>query len=249
MRCDDVRVNDIHDSADSGSLLLHINTHTHTHTVYSENPGIPNVFILYHKERSLQGISPEDFSQNVLDLANALNACGGLVISLDMYETASKGNWNKWTEDKIRQSQFVLLVCSPMLYQALERAGQDIVDMEKGSFFANSVINLVHPEKFIPVFFENCRPPDLTQWIPGSNLALTTKYVLNMEEFAQAIDVPEGSSPQALHQQIGQALGMPQFEEWVKLIAHLRGESYVSRSTPAYPPIQLPPPRPHGEYH
>ena len=159
-----------------------------------------------------------------------------------MYEKGGdSGNWNKWTQDKIKESDFVLLVCSPSLYQALERAGQNTVEMVKGPFYANSVVNLIHPPKFIPVFFNNCRPQgQLTQWIPGSNLHSSTNYILDIDGLAQAIVVPDDSPPEALHQRIGEALQMPRFETWVKLISHLRGESHVERPTPAYPPIRLP---------
>ena len=57
----------------------------------------------------------------------------------------------------IEESQYVILVCSPTLAQLLREPGSHILHMEKGKYYANTIVNYVQPIKFIPVLLHTTR--------------------------------------------------------------------------------------------
>ncbi len=195
------------------------------------------MFILYHKDSDLQqshNISADDFVDCVLDVARILNSVGGFKLSCDLFHQEDVANWGTWTETKIKESRYVVLLCSPRLCTALrypERHAQ--LDTGRGSFFTNSIVNLiqVHPEKFVPVFLSNC-VDDRTRWVPNALLA-AAKYTLDIDKFADLLR-SESGSPE-YYQEVLDALQMQQFQEWDRLVRHLRGASH---EVPPPPPSQ-----------
>ena len=151
--------------------------------------GCENVFILYCDDKELQ----RDFSESVEDLAAFLTrACGqAMKIHCDFYQEAPPGNWTRWTEQHIKMSDVVLMVCSPTLIRMLDNRDQHTerpVAMKCGCFDAETVYNLIEAPKFIPVFVNSYREehfPDLygepyRSWIP-TKLQRTSRYWIDLE--------------------------------------------------------------------
>ncbi len=195
------------------------------------------MFILYHKDSDLQrshNISADDFVSRVLDMARILNSVGGFELSFDLFHQEDVGNWGTWTETKVKESRYVVLLCSPRLGTALRhpvsRENRQL-DTERGSFFTNSFVNLIqfNPEKFIPVFLSNCVDE---RWIPNALLA-AAKYTLDIDNFVDLLQSKPGS--REYYGEVFDALRMQQFQEWERLVRHLRGTSH---EVPPPPPSQ-----------
>ena len=206
--------------------------------MYLSEPTQSKVFILYCKDPQL----PPTFSNDVLDLADTLNLCGGFKCIVDHYTNLHPESWNIWTQQKIEESQYVLLVLSPMLAQKIKNpVGEDVLHMEKGKYYVNGIVNYIHPPKFIPVFLNGYIPADYHQWIP-SQLQMYTVYHLNIAELRTVLlRVPEGSPENVLHETLRIALSDEKFNVVAKLVIHLRDEADVVPPKPLLVPVQVPP--------
>ena len=193
------------------------------------------VFILYCKDPVL----PSSFSGDILDLADTLNHCGGFTCMVDHYVDVPPANWNTWTQQRIEESQYVILVCSPTLAQVMRTPHDCTVSMEKGKYFANGVVNLIHPPKFIPVYLNRHKPGANQEWLPPQ-LRMYTVYNLNISELSVALQVPEDTPRYVLDQKLTNALSDERFKEIAKLVYHLRSESDVAPPVPPEVPIQVP---------
>ncbi len=158
-------------------------------------------------------------------MARILNSVGGFELSCDLFHQEDVGNWSAWTETKIQESRYVVLLCSPRLGKAFSHpvSRENIqLDTYRGSFFTNSFVNLIqsNPEKFIPVFLSNCVDK---QWIPNALLA-AAKYTLDIDNFVDLLQ----SEPESeeYYRELLDALRMKQFQEWERLVRHLRGTSH-----------------------
>ena len=184
-----------------------------------------NVFILYCKDHQL----PQTFSDDVLDLADILIHCGGFTCTIDHYVNIPPANWNIWTQQRIEESQYVLLVCSPTLAQALREPANYMLDMEKGKYYVSTVVNFIQPQKVIPVYL-NCYIPqaDPLGWVP-TQLHMSSLYCLNISEFRSVLTVPEGTPRHVLDEKLRTALSEDRFKSITKLVNHLRGEIAISQ--------------------
>ena len=200
------------------------------------------VFILYCKDATL----PATFSDDILDLADILNHCGGFTCTVDHYVDVPPPNWNTWTQQRIEESQYVILVCSPSLAQMMKTPHNHTLNMEKGKYFANGIVNLVHPPKFIPVYLNGANQ----EWLPPQ-LRMCTVYNLNISELSVAIRVDEGTSRHVLDQKLADALSdeSGRFREVAKLVYHLRSESEATPPVPPQVPIHVPPAVVHAATH
>lgn len=170
-----------------------------------------DVFILYCNDKRMKG----DFSNAILLLSDFLTGvCGkGTKVHCDIYDDFRiPGNWNRWTEERITQSDVVLLVCSPTLIELLHDQDRP-VQMKKGMFNAGMVYNLIQPPKFLPVFINDDPTmehiPDIhaepySSWVPN-HLKGTSRYWLDLE---------------ALHREMGNTDMMSTEEYWDRL-SHL----------------------------
>src|SRR5262249_27518448 len=73
----------------------------------------PKVFISYSHDSA-------DHEQRVLNLANRLHS-DGIDATVDQYETSPREGWPVWMERQIRESDFVLVVCTPAYLARAER--------------------------------------------------------------------------------------------------------------------------------
>jgi hypothetical protein len=107
--------------------------------------------------------SPEH-EQRVLTLSNRLRG-DGVDANLDQYESAPADGWPFWMESQIRNSRFVLIVCSGTYLKRVERHEEP----EKGHgvvWESNIIYNYLYgdkvsTEKFIPILFEGASADDI----------------------------------------------------------------------------------------
>ena len=211
----------------------------HIHDYHLSEPAGNKVFILYCKDQQL----PPTFSDEVLDLADTLNHLGGLKCMVDHYIDVPPPNWNIWTEQRIVESQYVLLILSPTLAHKIKNPiGEDVLDMEKGKYYVNSIVNCIHPPKFIPIFLNNHIPrvPNHVQWIP-SQLRMSTAYCLNIAEFRATLLVPEGTPEHVFHEMLRVALQDDRFKVVASLVHHLREEADTVPPRPPQVPVAVDP--------
>ena len=161
---------------------------------------------------------------------------------MDHYVDVPPPNWNIWTQQRIYESQYVLLILSPTLAHKIKNPiGEDVLEMEKGKYYVNSIVNCIHPPKFIPVFLNNHIPqiPNHIQWIP-SQLQMSTAYRLNIAEFRATLLVPEGTPEHVFHEMLRVALQEERFKMVASLVHHLREEADTAPPRPPQVPIAVP---------
>ena len=112
--------------------------------------------------------------------------------------------------------------------------------MEKGKYYASTVVNFIQPNKVIPVFLNFYEPSTLLDWVP-TQLRMSTVYRLNMSELRPVLAVPEDCPRHVLDEQLRRALSDERFRDIAKLVNHLRGEAVTSPPVPPENPIPVPP--------
>lgn len=197
------------------------------------------VFLLYCKDTSLKrshGVSGGDFCEDVLKLANILTCCGGINCSVDFYEKEQE-NWDLWTQKKIKDSTYVLMVCSPQLMEHLSYGGEKDVKMYKGMFFSNTIVNCIEAPKFIPIFLNGYEPRNLKSWLPAQLHASRCYRLRGLRAFYQRID-PERFGEEERNLRVTVNIQKPQFRELAELVQHSREEHTMV--PPKYPAVPIP---------
>ena len=176
---------------------------------------------------------PQHFCEEVNLLVDIINSCDGIYSHFDGYDSMCVDNSSLWVQKTIEQSDFVLTVCSPMLYQVLRDAHHKLVEMLRGKLYPDAVVNYISPHKFIPVFLDM---PARDEWVPV-NLQTSTYYELYVLDFATAMGDTKGMLPLAFESKMSRLLEDPKITLLIAtlLIATLRKESVNPRP--------LPPPR------
>ena len=128
----------------------------------------------------------EEHKNRVLGFANTLRTKWGIETYIDMYVrgeypyTPLKG-WDRWMEDKIEESDFVLIVCTEKYYRRFrgdEKSGQGLGVTWEGKIISQELYSgQLKNTKFIPVVFS----PDDFDHIPRI-LKANDPYTLNTEE-------------------------------------------------------------------
>lgn len=111
----------------------------------SENP---KVFISYSHESA-------DFEEKVLEFSKKLRS-EGIDASIDLYEEAPSEGWPRWMENQIRESDYVLVLCSKSYYDKFysDKKGKGVT-WEVSIVYQMLYDSLVDTKKFIPVFFND----------------------------------------------------------------------------------------------
>ncbi len=111
----------------------------------SENP---KVFISYSHLDA-------DYENKVLNFANKLRS-EGIDASVDLYEDLPSEGWPRWMENQIRESDYVLVLCSKSYYDKfyLDKKGKGIT-WEVNIIYQHLYDECSETKKFIPIFFEN----------------------------------------------------------------------------------------------
>jgi len=132
----------------------------------------PTVFISYSQDS-------DEHKEKVLRLADCLRD-DGIDANLDQYQTNPPEGWQLWMEKQIRDSQFVILVCTETY---LKRVMKEDEGRGKGIMWESTIVYSylyeagVVNEKLIPVVFGH----ENTKYIPVP-LKPTTFYDVSTEE-------------------------------------------------------------------
>ena len=225
-----------------GNEAITLYNHHYPATVRRPTDGkTPTVFLLYCKDPTSR--TQYEFCESVMNLADLLNRCGGIVCEYDGYDKhALVANWNRWTENMIKESDFILLVCSPTLNECLQHPQHKLIGMSVGKFYADTIVNLIDPTKFFPVFLNES--PQL-QWVP-TNLHASSHYELRVNDLMEEMGDTEGFLSARFTQKLGDLLQKVKFQDIAKLLAVLRGEEYNPRPPPPWNPVVLPRPAQPG---
>lgn len=115
-----------------------------------------------------------------------------------------------------------------------------MLDMEKGKYYVNTIVNYIQPDKVIPVFLNPYRPRYHLEWVP-TPLHTSTIYFLNVSELRSTLTVSEDTPRHVLDEKLRTALSEERFRAVANLVSHLRGESATSPPAPPRLPIPVPP--------
>jgi hypothetical protein len=114
----------------------------------------PKVLISYSHD------SPEH-AQQVLELANRLRA-DGIDCTIDQYVVVPPEGWPRWMDKQIRDSDFVVMVCTETYYQRVmgeEQPGKGLGVRWEGHLIYGEIYRAgTMNTKFIPVLFEGGDP-------------------------------------------------------------------------------------------
>ena len=113
----------------------------------------PTVFISYSHD-SLK------HADRVLKLADRL-VSDGIDVILDQYEAAPPEGWPRWMDKKIRDSNFILMVCTETYYRRVmgeEKAGTGLGVKWEGNLIYQHIYNADTINfRFIPILFDYCK--------------------------------------------------------------------------------------------
>ena len=189
------------------------------HTEAPPPAGPKSVFLLYCKDD--QGYPSRE---DILGLADVLTQCG-ILCSCDLYSEAHPpDNWNMWTTDQINKNDHTLLVCSPLMSSSVQTAQDQLMEMHCGSYYNYSIVNLVVPKKFIPIFLNQSTNKD---WVPD-HLKTVSRYELQLARLAQEVSGPE---------QLGEAIGSGRCPGLSSLLSRLLGMPLNPRPRPSSVPV------------
>ena len=167
-------------------------------------------YIIYSKEHS----------DDVLDLSDFLRNHCGVSCDIDQYHMHENiPQWGVWKENKIKelakQNGFVLLICSPEMYQQLSQPDGSQIQMKAGHINTLTLNYLIKDpvttQCIIPVCLE-----ELNKEIVPSSLCGRTIYFLSFSKLDPDAD-------------INSILNIPEFESLRSLVYKLRSEVEISR--------------------
>lgn len=171
----------------------------------------PPAYIVYSKEHS----------DAVLEVSNFLRNCCGIPCEIDQYcKDKSIPNWESWNEHKIttlaKCNGYVLLLCSPTMYQQLSQPDVSVIQMKDGHINNLALNNLIKGQAtthcVIPVCLE-----ELNKDIVPISLRDRTVYHLS---FSTLMQVDLNTNVEAI-------LEIPQLESLRSLVFKLSGEKEV----------------------
>ncbi len=185
----------------------------------------PRVLLLYCKD-------PDSNGDDILDLADLLQKSGGMECEYDGYDGQHPTNWGVWTENKIQECDFVLFVCSQKFSDHLRNPEHVLIDMTKGKFWCDTIVNLIDARKFIPVFLNSSCDQRL---IPAA-LKAATHYELLVNHLVQDMD---GTPEEQFTQRLEELLQDAKYNSIASLMAFLRGEQYAMRPQQPLQPVKI----------
>jgi hypothetical protein len=166
-------------------------------------PDPPKVFISYSHD------SPEH-AQYVLQLANRLRA-DGIACMIDQYLLVPEEGWPRWMDKQIRDSDFVVMVCTETYCQRV--MGEEQPGLGRGARWEGHLIYEAiytadtRNTKFIPVWFEASG----SQWIP-SVLRSTNYYDLRTNDGYEELYRRLTDQPRAIKPEVGKLRSLPPIE-------------------------------------
>ncbi|HEY6252399.1 MAG TPA: tetratricopeptide repeat protein [Candidatus Angelobacter sp.] len=149
------------------------------------------VFISYSHD------SPEQMAM-VLEFSDKLRE-DGIDASVDQYEVVPSGGWAVWTETQIRESDFVIVVCTETYLKRAE--GREELNKGHGviweSFLAiQHVYNAaVKDKKFIPILLDGAKPDDIPVPLQGRPYYLASSEAGYEELYRRLTNQPRVKRP------------------------------------------------------
>jgi tetratricopeptide (TPR) repeat protein len=163
----------------------------------------PKVLISYSHD------SPEH-AQRVLELANRFRA-DGIDCMTDQYVVVPEEGWPLWMERQIRDSNFVLMICTETYYKRVvgqEQPGKGLGVHWEGNLIYSEIYRAgTLNTKFIPVFFESV---DLSN-VPGPPRD-TKHYSIGTEEGYEELYRRLTDQPGVIKPELGKLRSLPPAE-------------------------------------
>jgi WD40 repeat protein len=188
----------------------------------------PKVLISYSHD------SPEH-EQRVLELANRLRV-DGIDCTIDQYVVAPAEGWPRWMDKHIRDSDFVVMVCTETHYERVmgeEEPGKGLGVRWEGHLIYQAIYNAESINtKFIPVLFESGKYAHIPAPVQS-----TTFYFAQTEDGYEDLYRRLTNQPRAIKQELGKLRSLPSAER--------KSEGAVGKlvNVPNLPPNFLPRPR------
>jgi WD40 repeat protein len=165
--------------------------------------GPPKVLISYSHD------SPKH-EQHVLELANRLRA-DGIDCIIDQYIVATAEGWPLWMDKQIRNSDFVVMVCTETYYQRVtgeEQPGKGLGVRWEGHLIYSEIYRAgTINTKFIPVLFEDGDPSHIPAPVRDAD-----HYFARTERGYEDLYRRLTDQPRALKPDLGKLRSLPQAE-------------------------------------
>ncbi len=161
---------------------------------------MPSVFISYSHD------SPEH-ADRVLALANRL-VDEGIDVILDQYEPAPPEGWPRWMDKKIRDANFVLMICTETYYRRVmgeENAGTGLGVKWEGNLIYQHIYSAdTTNSRFIPILFNYCEPKHIPTPLGGS-----TRYHIDSPDGYEDLYRHITNQPRVVKPQLGKLKSLP----------------------------------------
>lgn len=159
--------------------------------------------------------------KQVLALSNKLRS-EGIDCVLDQYETSPPEGWPRWMDKKIRDAQFVLMICTESYYKRV--MGEE--DLDKGlgvKWEGNLIYQHIYNagtvnSKFIPLLFE----PSYQHYIP-TPLQGATRYCVSTQEGYDDLYIRLLNRPKIQKPELGRLRPLPEKPVKTNPIMYLTG--------------------------
>lgn len=123
----------------------------------------PKVFISYAHDT-------EEFADKILDFSNRLRE-DGIDASIDQYEESPPEGWPRWMESQIRESDYILVICTKAYYEkAIGSQNGRGVSWEVNIVYQHIYDAYTNNTKFIPVIFDGSRTDDVIIPLKGATI-------------------------------------------------------------------------------
>lgn len=160
----------------------------------------PTVFISYSHDS-------DTHMNRVFDLSERLRD-EGVDCEIDQYEISPPGGWPRWTRNRIKEADYVLVVCTENYekrYEATGKKGAGAGAKWEGAIITQQLYEAEGgPHKFIPVVFS----AEDTRYIP-IELRGATFYILDDERGYEGLYRHVTGQPRAVKRQLGKLRALP----------------------------------------
>lgn len=157
----------------------------------------------------------------ILKLSNKLRS-EGIDCVLDQYETSPPEGWPRWMDRKIRNAEYVLMICTEQYYKRVmgeEEPGKGHGVMWEGNLIYQHIYNSgTHNLRFIPVIFESSHK----KYIPVP-LQASTYYCIDTETGYNHLYLRLLGKPKVEKPKLGKLRSLPLKEVKTDIAHYLAG--------------------------
>ena len=180
----------------------------------------PTAFISYSHDL-------RQHADRVLALSNRLRE-EGIDCILDQYETSPPEGWPRWMDCHIKNSNFVIMICTETYYHRVmgeEEEGKGLGVKWEGNLIYQHIYNAdTKNSRFLPVFLDSAD----VEWIP-SPLQGVTYYCIDSEEGYEKLYRRLMNQPVAIRPELGKLRKLPPRERREEfLVAQIAGLEKIS---------------------